>query len=154
MFNQPAADNWTDSGRDSAESRPGADRSAAIGIVKRCTDDGEAAWDEEGGADPLQRAPNDEETCGRREATQDRRGRKRRDAEEEDALAAELVAHRAPDQNQRTQKQRVGLDHPLDVRDRRPKAVLKCWQRDVDHCRVGERHARADDGRGQSPAGS
>ena len=88
----------------------------------------------------------------RRDAAQDRRGREEDDAEQEHALAAELIAHRSADQDQRAQKQRVGFDHPLDVGDRRVEVGLKRGQRDVDDRRVDERHARPEDGRDQGPS--
>ena len=56
VFDQPAAGDRADRRRDGAEARPGPDRPPAFGIVKGGADDGEAARDEEGGADSLQRA--------------------------------------------------------------------------------------------------
>ena len=44
---------------------------------------------------------------------------KQHDAQQEHALAAELIAERSADEDQRAEEQRVGLDHPLHVGDRR-----------------------------------
>ena len=82
----------------------------------------------------------------------DRRGREEHDAEQEHALAAELIAHRSADQDQRAQEQRVGFDHPLHVGDRRVEVGLERGQRDVDDRRVDERHARPEDGRDERPS--
>ena len=72
--------------------------------------------------------------------------------EEEHALAAELIAHRSTDQDQRAQEQRVGFDHPLHVGDRRVEVGLKRGERDVDDGGIDKRHARAEDRRGQRPS--
>ena len=77
---------------------------------------------------------------------------KQRDADEKDALAPELIAQRSADENQRAEKQRVGLDHPLDVGDRRVKIGLERGQRDVDDRRIDERHARPEDRGDQRPS--
>ena len=93
----------------------------------------------------LQRATDDQHARGSRDAADDRRGGEEDDAEQEHSLAAELIAQRPADQNQRAQQQRVGFDHPLDVGDRRVKVSLKRGQRDVDDGGIDERHARRED---------
>ena len=60
VFDQPAAAHRADRRRDRAESRPGADRSAALALIERGADDREAPRHEEGGADALQRAADDQ----------------------------------------------------------------------------------------------
>jgi hypothetical protein len=55
-------------------------------------------------------------------------------------------------EDQRTQKQRVGFDHPLHVRDGRVEVPLQCGERNIDDGRIDERHARPENGRGEGPA--
>ena len=94
-------------------------------------DDRQAARHEERGADSLDRAPTisisgDRARPHRIDAAVKQRRR------QEHAPAAELVAHRAADQNQRAEEQRVRFDHPLHVGDRGAKVGLQRGQRDVD----------------------
>jgi hypothetical protein len=135
-----------------AKRGPRADGAAALGAVERRADDREAARHEERRADALERAADDEQQRRGGDAAQNRRGSERHHADQVDALAAELIAHRAADEDQRAEKQRVRLDHPLDIDDRRVEAGLKRRQRDVDDGHVDERQARAENRRDQRPA--
>ena len=152
VLDQPAAADRTDRGRDRAEARPRADRSAAFGLVERGADDRQAAGHEEGRADALQRAAGDQHRGrGRHAAGHGGQGEEDH-AGEENTLAAELIAERSADQDQRAEKQRVRLDHPLHVGDRGVEVGLKRGQRDVDDRAVDERHARREDRRHQRPS--
>src|SRR5216117_2481610 len=66
-------------------------------------------------------------------------------AGEEHALAADLIAHRAADEDQRAQEEGVRFDDPLHLGDRRVKIRLKGGKGHVHDGRVDERHARAKD---------
>ena len=68
---------------------------------------------EEGGADALQRAADDQHArATSRCRTTIEAAVKKMTPSEEHALAAELIAQRSADQDQRAEEQRVGLDRP------------------------------------------
>ena len=64
VLDEPAAADRADRGGDRAESRPGADRAAALGLVERGADDREAPRDQERGPHALQRAAGDQHARG------------------------------------------------------------------------------------------
>ena len=88
----------------------------------------------------------------RRQAAPGRGQREHRDADSEDLAPAEQVAQRPAGQQQRGQRQGVGLDHPLHVDERGVEGRLQRRQRDVHDRAVDERHAGAEDGRREDPA--
>ena len=57
----------------------------------------------------------------------------------------------APDENQRTQKQTIRLDHPLHIHHCRVKATLHRGQSDVDDCTVDECHAGTENRCSENP---
>src|SRR5881628_815646 len=121
VFDQPAACDRSDRSSDRAESGPRADRPAAFGIAERGADDGETAWDEKRGPYPLEGSTNDEDGRRGRKPTEDRSTGEPQHAGEKHAFAPELVAERAPDEDERAQEQRVCLNDPLNVRNCCPK---------------------------------
>ncbi len=151
VFDQPAAADRTDRGRDRAEARPRADRAASFGLVEGGADDRQAAGHEEGGAHALHGAAgNQHRRRGRHAAGHGGEGEEDQ-AGEEDPLAAELIAERSADQDEGAEKQRVRFDHPLHVGDRGVKVGLKRGQRHVHDRAVDERHARREDRGHQRP---
>src|SRR6516165_10161665 len=107
MLDEPAAAHGTDRRRNGAESRPGADRAAALGFIERVADDRQAARDEERRTGSLERAAGDEHAwrCG--ETARNRCDGEHDNAGEEHSFAAELIAQRSADENQGPEKQRV-----------------------------------------------
>src|SRR5216110_1632017 len=88
-------------------SQPPIDGPTALSAIKGRADDGETSRNQKRGTDPLQ-APSDyQETRARRHATPDRRSRKRRHAQQKDALPSELVGQRSADQNERPKEESV-----------------------------------------------
>ena len=65
----------------------------------------------------------DQPALGRREADRRRRGREHDDADQEDAAAAEDVAEPAAGDQQDGERQRVGVDRPLQRRTARRRSV-------------------------------
>ena len=67
-------------------------------------------------------------------------------ADDEDAPAADAVGERAGGQQQRGERQRVGVDHPLQVGEVRVQVALDRRQRDVHDRDVEQEHEgrRAD----------
>ena len=104
---------------------------------ERVHDDRERERVHERRADALHDARRDQAGVARRERTGGRGEREDREADEEDLLAAEAVAELAAEQDQRGERQEVGVDRPLEVLRRRLERALDRRQRDV-HDRVVE----------------
>ena len=97
------------------------------------------------------RAPIRNSTVGRDRA--ERRGGAEGDQpDDEHPPPAELVAERAADQEQRDQRQHVGLDDPLLAGEAGVEVVADRRQGDVDDGRVEEDDRRAEDRRDQGQA--
>ena len=71
--------------------------------------------------------------------------------QDEHQAAAKQITKRTPDENQRSQEESVGLDHPLHINYRCMKAGLERRQSDIDDGAVDEGHAGTDNGRGEYP---
>ena len=69
----------------------------------------------------------------------------RAEADQEDPLAAEEVAERAADEDQRAERQEIGVDDPLLEREAAAEVVLDRGQRDVDDRPVDEHDRRPED---------
>ena len=128
-LDEPAAEERADRAGDAAEAGPGADRPAAVLLPEGRLQDGEAARGQQRAADALQRPGRTSSLERRGERAEQRGGREPDDPDHEDPAAAEPVAERAAEQDQRGQRERVAVDGPL---------------------QPGERRRR---GRGRSPAG-
>ena len=86
-----------------------------------------------------------------REAAEQRGGREEDQPDREDHPAPEHVGERAGGQQQRGQRQRVGVDHPLQVGEARVQARLDPRQRDVHDRDVEQQHEGRDADRDQRP---
>ena len=69
----------------------------------------------------------------------------------EDALAPDPVGERPAGQDQRGERQRVGVDHPLQAREARVQVSLDARQRDLHDRHIHEQHERASADRDQRP---
>ena len=81
----------------------------------------------------------------RRQRAEHRGDAERRDADHEDAPRAEEIAERAADEEQRAERQQVGVDDPLLEREPAAEVALDRGQRDVDDARVDEDDDRPED---------
>src|SRR5581483_2944631 len=114
-------------------------------------EDREALGNQERGCDALERAPDDEHAEAGGEGAANRRNAERQDATREYALAAQPIADRAADQNQRRQEQQIDLDDPLRADDRGVQLLLDDREHDGDDGPIEEREARAEDRGGEDP---
>jgi hypothetical protein len=91
----------------------------------------------------LQAAEDDERVRVGRERAEDGGDAERRDTEREHPHLAEDVAERASDEDQRAQRQQVGIDDPLLCRQPAAEVPLNGRQGDVDdrHVDGGDRRA-------------
>ena len=88
----------------------------------------------------------------RRERAEQRRDAEARDAEREDAPLAVEVGQRAGDEDQRAQRQQVGVGDPLLPGEPAAEVVRDRRERDVDDGGVHRHHRRAQDRRHQRAA--
>lgn len=117
MVDQEAAEYRPHRHHDGAEAGPSADGAPALLLVECRADDSQAPRAEQRGAHTLHCARGDALIDAARRAAPERGQGEQRHAPAEDAPAPEAVAGGAADQNQRGQKQRVGLHHPLRIGD-------------------------------------
>jgi hypothetical protein len=108
---------------------------------------------QERGADALHGADGDEHLRGGRETARQRGGREQAEAGEEDAAAAEEVARPAAEQQEAAERERVGVDDPLEAVDREPEIGLDRGKRDVHDRDVEDHHELCDgeDGEDEPP---
>ena len=144
-----AADERADHGRDPGPGRPRADRRAALAGRERGDDERERARGEQRAERALQRAAGDQQLDARRDGAQHRDDAEAGDAEREDAPLAEDVAERAADQDQRAERQQVGVRDPLLPGQPAAEIVANRGQRDVDRRGVQPGDERAHDRREQ-----
>ena len=149
---QGAAAGRAEHGRDPGPGGPGADRLAPRRALEGGGDDRQRARHQQRPGDSLQGAGADQELDRGRDRAERRGGAEGDQAVDKHAAAAELIAERAADQQQRDQGQHVGLDHPLLPGKAGVEAVADRRQRHVDHGRVEEDDRRAEDRRDQRQA--
>jgi hypothetical protein len=149
---QQAAPERPDHRRDPGPRRPRPDRRAALLGRERRADDGQRGGDEQRARDPLQRARRHQQLRGRRERAQHRGDAEPRQPDGEDQPPAEQVAERAADQQQRAERQEVGLDDPLLRGEASFEVVADRRQRHVDYRAVGEDDHRGEDAGDQREA--
>ena len=118
----------------------------ALVTGERGRDQRQAAWYEQRAGDALERPCCDEKLRGRGDRAQ-RRGHAEADQPgDEDPAAPEVVTERPADQDQRTEREQVGLDDPLLGRQAGVQVLADGRERDVDHGPVEEDDGRAEDG--------
>ena len=143
-LDQHAADHRAD--RDGAADRgaPDADRGAAVAAAVGRREQGQRRGEHHRPADALQPAREVEHERRGREPAQRGGGREHREADEEHAAAADPVGDRAGREQERRERQRVGVDHPLEVLERGAEVALDVRQRDVHDSDVDQEHERRD----------
>jgi hypothetical protein len=113
---------------------------------------GQAARHQQGAGRALHRAGGDEDGHGRGQSAGGGRHGEADEPNEEDALAAVAVAEGAAQQQQRTQRQQVGVEDPLQTREAAAQAPFDGREGDVDHGAVEQGHAGAEDAGEHQPA--
>ncbi len=151
VFDERPADYRTSRRSQSAETRPCADRRPPFVFRESRADNGETARHEQRGAHALDAARDDKLLNVRRQAAPDGRQRKERNTGGIYTFAPVAITERSSRQQQRGKKQRVGLDHPLQVRYGRIKLCLQRRQREIGNTGIDECHAGSEDGSGKYP---
>ena len=119
---------------------PDPERRAALLAVELLRDQRERGREHHRAADSLHAAGDDQEERVVGEPAGERGDREEDDAQHEDPLAAEEVGERAGGQDAGRQRERVGVDHPLEVGERRVERPLDRRQGDVDDRDVQQQH--------------
>ena len=138
-----------DQGRDPRPRRPQPDRAPARLALEGRGEDRQRARDQQRAGHPLQRPGADQRLLAGRDRAEDRGRREPAEPDHEQPPATEQVAERAADEQQRDQRQHVGLDDPLLPREPGVEILLDRRQGDVDHGRIEEDDVRAEDRRHQ-----
>ena len=149
---QVATEKWTDRGRDATEPRPRPDRAPAVLLSERRGDDREAARYERRGGDALQTPRADEQWRCRRDAAQERRAAEADEPDEKHLATPEEVAERSADDEQRSEREQVAGQHPLQVGEVGVQVLGDRRQRRVDDRAVEEGDTRPEHCRGDDPA--
>ena len=140
--------------REAGDAAPRAEGDRATLRRHRAREDRQAQRRDEGAADALDRAGDDQDVARRRERRGGRPGGEDEQADDEHAAAAEAVAERGAGEQQDRERQGVGVDHPLERRERRAEV-------DLDHGEGGRHdevveghHEQGDRRDGEGPGGS
>jgi len=129
--------------------RPAADRRRALVLLEGVHDQRQRARHEQRPGDALQRARADQRSRVGCRGAQKRRDAEPRDPCREDPPPPEEVAERSADQQERAEREQVGVDDPLLRREAAVEVSADRRQRDV-HERAVEEHGRgAEDAREQ-----
>ena len=130
---------------DPSPSGPAADRGTALGLAEGGDDHRQRARREQRTGHPLQRPRRDQRPDRWRQRAQQRGDTEPADAEREDPPLAVQVAQRAADQDQRAEREQVGVHDPLLSRETAAELALDRRQGDVHHRAVEQSYTRTED---------
>jgi hypothetical protein len=136
---------------EAAEPGPGADGPAAVGDPEGALEDGQAGGDEQGGADALQHPGRYEDRGRRGQATGGGGHREPHHPDDEQPSAAEPVAERPAEEQERGEGQGVTRDDPLQGPEADVQRPADVGEGDADDGGVEGRDPRAEDRRGDDP---
>ena len=151
---QRATDHRSQREADPEHRAPDADRASALARVdEHVADDRHRDRVEHRAADRLQHSRRDQQLETRRQSAQQRAERERRQADLKDAPATDPVGGRSGQHQQAREHERVGVDRPLQARQRRGEGSVDRGQRDVDDRRVepDDQQAHRADGENHKP---
>ena len=144
---EDAADERAEGQADRRDGCPEADRLRLRLRVEECrADEGQRGHVDDGRADTLQAASDDQHGKRRRQAAQRRRGGEENEAAEVNAPPPALVGERRRRHDEHRHREAVGGNHPLHALLARVELVLDVRQRDVDDRRVEVDHEQPDAG--------
>ena len=126
---------------DAADGAPGTERDVALATLREHRDEDRQRGRGEGGrAETLQRAERDQRRLTPREPAEQRAEREDQRSGHEDAPPAEEVGGASAQEEEPSEDERVGADHPLQVLLGEPEIELYRRQRDVDDRDVEDGH--------------
>jgi hypothetical protein len=120
--------------------------------VELVPEQGRAGGEQHGGADALKPAAHDEHVDRARQPAGQRGPGEDREPGEEETFASAQIAERAGGHQERGQRQRVAVDHPLQTGEGRVQRGLDLRQGHGDDAQVEHQHERGQTDDGQRPA--
>ena len=111
-IDHPPAENGAERARQRADRRPRANRPAPRIAGERAAEDRQAIGHQKRRPQSLQAATDQQPAEGRRGGADDRRQSEQGQSRQEKPPTAEMVAERAAQQDQRAQRQEIGVDRP------------------------------------------
>ena len=151
VLNEPSPEHGTERSRNRGEPGPCPYCSTALCLRKRRTDERQAARNEQRGAHTLQGASRNELTNSSGKAAPRGRGGEDEHAASKDFAAASKIAQRSAGQEQRSQRQRIGFDNPLNLGQRRVESRLQRRKGHVHDGAIDERQTRSENGGREHP---
>jgi hypothetical protein len=142
---QPAAEQRRPGRHHRPRRSPDADGPAAFLALEGMAEDGEAGRQQEGGADPLQRAAGQQPGEAGAQRAEEGCGDEQGDPADQHQPPPVKIARRAADQQQGRERQQEGVDHPLHVGGAGGEAAADRGQGDIEHRAVDEGQARGED---------
>lgn len=148
---QPPTEKRPGGAGDAGKAGPSPDGTGAVFGAERRLQERQRRRCEQCGTDPLQRAEDHEHAHVRGHGTGQRGRPEPRQADDEDTSSTEAIPQRSPDQDERRQRQGIGVDRPGQSGAVGVQVATDGGQRDVDHGRIEERDRGPQHRRGQNP---
>ena len=145
------ANDRSDRHSDAGDRSPNGERHTALLATEGVGEQGERNREHDRAANALQSAGQLEHERGLRSAAERRGAREDGEADHPQTPAAEYVGERAAREQQGGERERVGVDHPLQVGEARVQRRLNRRQGDVDDRDVEQQHERAEADGGERP---
>jgi hypothetical protein len=140
---EQAANQRADRHRDADRGAVDTHGHAALGPGRELLgDQGQRDGEHDRAADALQRSRQVEEGRIGRQRAEQRGDREDAKSDREDAAAAEAIGERAGGEHQGGKRERIGIDHPLQVGEAAAEILLYRGQRRVDNGDVEKKHER------------
>ena len=153
-FDHGAADERPEGDGEAADAAPGAQReAAALGRYRRA-EDGQGERSDDGAAEALEGAGGDESLDRWRQGSQRGREREESQADHEHPPAPEAITERSACQEEDRERERVRVDRPLELLDRRAEVGADHGQRRRDDEVVERDHDERDRRDHERPEGS
>ena len=148
---EKAADQWSGGHRRADGRPPRGDRASAIGALVGLPDQRQAGGEHRTTAQTLERTRPDQDARRRCQPARKRRRGEHHHADDEHPLSSVPVRQRTAGQNHAGQRQRIRIDHPLEIGKARVQIPLDRRQRHLHHGHVDEQHERRCAQRNQRP---
>ena len=144
-----AAEQEADRAAGAGDRAPDSERPVALAALReRREDDRQRRGRDHRAAETLRAAGDQQRRLRLRQPAGERRAREQRDAGHEQATTTESVGRAPAEQQEPSEEQRVGVEHPRQVLVGEADVALDAWQRDVHDARVEHHHEldHRDDG--------
>ena len=151
MLDQPSTQHRPQRRRHRRKPRPRPDRSPSLLRAERRTDQRQTPRHQQSPAHPLNPPRHNQHADIRRKPTPSRSPRKQHHPSQKHPPPPIQITQRSAHQQQRRQKQRISLNHPLHIGHRSVQSTLQRRQRNIHHRSIDEHHARPKNRSRQHP---